>query len=134
MILSIHCTVLCMQISLTACDYQVEVSLISYNNSVMRLQNGQCCDIKTNSTQQAVVSCGGQTDTCDVRFRFSAEILDAEKELYNQSIVLGPYQDSNMITFARCCTLTNGARNPLVFVVPPAQWRNGVSESVSELK
>ena len=110
------------------CDYEVEVSLISYNNSAMRLQNDQCCDIKTSSTQQAAASCLGQTDTCDVRFRFSVENSDTGTEFRNQSVVLGLYQDSNVITFDRCCTLMNGVRNPLVFVIPPTNWSKGVSQ------
>ena len=114
-----------MQVSAAVCDYQVEVNLISYNNSERRLQNGQCCDIKTNNTQQTV-SCLEQ-DTCDVGFKFSVENLDTGTKFSNQSVVIGTYQDSNLITFDRCCTLINGVRNPLVFVIPSTSWSNGVS-------
>jgi hypothetical protein len=107
------------------CDYQIEVNLISYNNSARRLQNGQCCDTKTNSTMQAAAPCLGQ-DTCDVRFKFSAENYTTKMKIRNQSVIIGPYQDSDVITFDRCCTLMDGTRNPLIFIIPSSNWRNGV--------
>lgn len=114
--------------SVAVCDYQIEVNLISYNNSARRLDNGlgQCCDVKTNNTMQPAASCLGQ-DTCDVRFKFSAENFTTRMKYSDQSVVIGPYQDSDVVTFDRCCTLMDGSRNPLVFLVPSTDWRNGVS-------
>lgn len=114
--------------SITVSDYQIEVNLISYNNSARRLDNGhgQCCDVKTNDTMQPAASCSGP-DTCDVRFKFSAENFTTGMKFSEQSVVIGPYQDSDVIVFDRCCTLMDGSRNPLVFVIPSTNWRNGVS-------
>ena len=114
--------------SVAVCDYQIEVNLISYNNSARRLDNGQgqCCDVKTNNTMQPAASCLGQ-DTCDVQFKFSAENFTTRMKFSGQSVVIGPYQDSDVITFDRCCTLMDSSRNPLVFLVPSTDWRNGVS-------
>ena len=46
-----------------------------------------------------------------------------------QTKVLGPYENTDVITFPNCSTLvnSNNERNPLTFIVPTNQWSAGVS-------
>ena len=44
-----------------------------------------------------------------------------------QTKVLGAYENTDMLMFADCSTLTGGVQNPLTFVVPTNQWNAGVS-------
>ena len=104
------------------CDYQVEVNLISYNNSARRLENGQFCDIKTSNAQ---AECSLQ-DTCDVQFTFTIENLNTVTTFSDQNKVVGRYGD--VIRFDNCSTFLNGVRNPLTFIIPASQWKSGVSQ------
>jgi hypothetical protein len=112
---------LCVQASVAMCDYQVEVNLISYNNSARRLQNGQCCDIKTTTAEG---TCSLQ-DTCDVQFTFSVENIITVTMFGDQDKIVGRYSDA--VRFDNCSTFLNGVRNPLTFIIPSKQWRSGVS-------
>ena len=111
-----------MQVSAVMCDYQVEVNLISYNNSARRLENGQCCDIKSSNAQ---TECS-LYDTCDVQFTFSIENINTVMTFSDQNKVVGRYNDT--IRFDSCSTFLNGVRNPLTFVIPSNQWKSGVSQ------
>ena len=63
-----------MQVSVAMCDYQLELSLISYNNSARSLENGRCCDSNT------LTMCSVQ-DTCDIQFTFSVENINTVGQL-----------------------------------------------------
>ena len=107
------------QVPVIVCDYQVEVNLISYNNPQRRLQDGSCCDLESGG------NCLPQ-DTCDVRLTFSVQNFATLMTFHDQTKVLGTYENSDMISFANCSTLTNNERNPLKFTIATNQWNMGV--------
>ena len=115
-----------MQIPVIICDYQLEVYLISYNNSQRKLADGTCCDLRSLSSPEG--PCFPQ-DTCDARLSFS--IQNATTLLNSQTKVLGPYDDTDVILFPNCSNLTNGERNPLRFRIPSNEWNSGVSHQES---
>ena len=106
------------------CDYQLEVNLISYNNSARRLEDGSCCDLESGSM------CF-QQDTCDVRFTFEVRNLHTQTPFNSQTKVFGPYENTDMISFPDCSTLMStsntAVRNPLIFIIPSNQWNAMVS-------
>ena len=108
--------------SVAVCDYQIEVNLISYNNSAGRLENGQCCDVKTSR-----MPCSLQ-ETCDVQFTFSVENINTRTVFGDQDKVVGTYNDQVRLNIDNCSPFLNGVRNPLTFVIPSNQWRSGVSQ------
>ena len=113
-----------MQLSVAVCDYQLEVNLISYNNSARMLQDGQCCE------SNALAMCSEQ-DSCDVRFTFSAENINTVTTFSDQNKVVGTYENSDVIRFDNCSTFKNGVRNPLTFIIPSNQWKSGVGHCMS---
>ena len=114
-----------MQVSVALCDYQLELNLISYNNSARSLENGRCCDTNTRTMQRCSVQ-----DTCDVQFTFSVENINTVTTFSDQNKVVGTYENSDVIQFNNCSVFTNGVRNPLTFIIPSNQWRSGVSQLV----
>ena len=112
------------QVPATVCDYQLEVNLISYNNSARRLGDGSCCDLEGGGG-----ACLPQ-DTCDVRLTFSVQDFRTLMTFNSQTKVLGPYENTDAITFLNCSTFMNNERNPLTFIVPTNQWSAGVSISI----
>ena len=113
-----------LQVPVIICDYQLEVNLLSYNNSARRLQDGRCCDLRNPNDPQA--PCLPQ-DSCDVRFTFSVQNFNTLMTFNSQTKVLGTYDSSDVIRFAGCSTLTNDVSNPLVFQIPTNEWNAGVS-------
>ena len=113
-----------LQVPVIVCDYQLEVNLISYNNSARRLADGSCCDLENGGI------CFPQ-DTCDVRFTFSVQNFNTFMTFNDQTNVLGPYDDSDMLTFSNCSVLSakNNVQNPLRFIIPTSQWKAEVSVS-----
>jgi hypothetical protein len=111
------------QVPATVCDYQLEVNLISYNNSARRLEDGSCCDLENGGI------CFPQ-DTCDARFTFSIQNFATQMTFHSQTKVFGTYEGTDAITFPNCSTLMNGVRNPLTFIIPTNQWSAGVSVSI----
>ena len=107
---------------MAVCDYQLEINLISYNNSARRLENGQCCDVKTTNAQGMC----SLEDTCDVQFTFSVENIDTATTFSDQNKVVGQYND--VVSFDSCSAFLNGVRNPLTFIIPTRQWKTGVSK------
>jgi hypothetical protein len=115
------------QVPATVCDYQLEVNLISYNNSARRLANGSCCDLDNP---------GGaclQQHTCDVRFTFSVQNFFTLTTFHSQTKVFGTYENTDDILFPNCGTLMSSVRNPLTFIVPTNQWSAGVSIKINEI-
>ena len=111
------------QVPATVCDYQLEVNLISYNNSARRLADGSCCDLEGGGV------CLPQ-DTCDVQFTFSVQNFHTLTTFRGQTKVLGTYDNTDVIIFPNCGTLTNNVRNPLTSIVPTDQWSAGVSITI----
>lgn len=109
------------QIPATVCDYQLEVNLISYNNSARRLADGSCCDLEGGGGV-----CLSQ-DTCDVRLTFSVQNFHTLMMFHSQTKVFGTYDNTDAIAFPNCGTLMSSVRNPLTFIVPTNQWSAGVS-------
>ena len=104
------------------CDYQLEVNLISYNNSAKMLADGSCCDLEQNGI------CFPQ-DTCDIRFTFEVRNFHTQMPFNSQTKVFGPYENTDVIIFPNCSTLMNNVRNPLMFLIPSNQWNANVSQS-----
>ena len=105
------------------CDYQLEINIISYNNSAGRLETSQqCCDAGVSDDDG---SCSLE-DSCDTYFTFSVQNFNSMITLSAQTKSFGTYDNRNVITFATCSTLMNGIRNPLTFVIPFHFWSDGV--------
>ena len=113
-----------MQVPPIICDYQLEVNLISYNNSAGRLEDGSCCDLENH-----MGICVPQ-DTCDITFTFEVRNFHTQIPFPSQTKVFGPYDNTDMINFPNCSTLMSSVRNPLTFVVPSTRWTGNVSQSI----
>jgi hypothetical protein len=113
------------QVPATVCDYQLEVNLISYNNSARRLADGSCCDLERSDGV-----CLSQ-DSCDARFTFSVQNFATQMTFDSQTKVFGTYENTDTITFLNCSTLMSSVTNPLTFIIPTNQWSAGVSININ---
>lgn len=107
-------------VSVSGTAYQLEVVLVDYVNPRGRGSEG-CCEPEAAVNGQCLTQ-----DTCDTQISIRAENLDRNSRL-GDTYWLGPYEDTNSISFSNCSILGPGVPNPLVFDFFPVSYSPIVS-------
>ena len=110
-------------------DYQLEIDLRSYMNPNGRTSDGDCCEPEAMNPRDNL--CLPQ-ETCDTRFSFRLQNFDRLRNIAS-TIVLGPFENSDDITFPSCGEIINGNTNPLTFTFPTTDFSIHVSKILYDL-